>query len=106
MPLLLCPNDNASMQTVSRNGVEFDMCPTCRGVWLDRGELEKLMQASRDDGVAQAPAARPQSSTPQQQPQQYGYGERGERGEHGERGEYGHDGRRRRRGFDLFDIFD
>ena len=39
MPLLLCPNDNASMQTVSRNGVEFDMCPTCRGVWLDRGEL-------------------------------------------------------------------
>lgn len=43
MPLLLCPNDNGSMQTVRRGGVEFDMCPTCRGVWLDRGELEKLM---------------------------------------------------------------
>jgi Zn-finger nucleic acid-binding protein len=46
MPLLLCPNDNSSMQTVDRAGVQFDMCPTCRGVWLDRGELEKLMAAA------------------------------------------------------------
>lgn len=46
MPLLLCPNDNGSMQTVQRSGVEFDICPTCRGVWLDRGELEKLLEAS------------------------------------------------------------
>ncbi|WP_296816153.1 zf-TFIIB domain-containing protein [Brevundimonas sp.] len=113
MPLLLCPNDNASMQTVSRNGVEFDMCPTCRGVWLDRGELEKLMQASRDDaGPGPGPAAYPQSAPPPRQapPQQYGYGERGEhgeRGEYGERGHYDQHGRpRRKRGFDLFDIFD
>ena len=47
MPLLLCPNDNGPMQTVQRSGVEFDMCPTCRGVWLDRGELEKLLAAAR-----------------------------------------------------------
>lgn len=56
MPLLLCPNDNASMQTVQRAGVAFDMCPTCRGVWLDRGELEKLM-ASDDAQPARAPEA-------------------------------------------------
>ena len=43
MPLLMCPNDNSAMQTVERSGVQFDMCPACRGVWLDRGELEKLM---------------------------------------------------------------
>jgi len=48
MPLLLCPNDNAPMQTVQRSGVEFDMCPTCRGVWLDRGELEKLLAVARE----------------------------------------------------------
>jgi hypothetical protein len=47
MPLLMCPNDNASMQTVNRNGVEFDMCPTCRGVWLDHGELEKPIEGGR-----------------------------------------------------------
>ena len=33
MPLLMCPNDNAAMQTLERSGVQFDMCPTCRGVW-------------------------------------------------------------------------
>ena len=50
MPLLLCPNDNGPMQTVQRSGVAFDICPTCRGIWLDRGELEKLLDAARDDG--------------------------------------------------------
>lgn len=48
MPLLLCPNDNGAMQTVQRSGVEFDICPTCRGVWLDRGELEKLLAVARE----------------------------------------------------------
>ena len=55
MPLLMCPNDNASMQTVDRNGVQFDMCPTCRGVWLDRGELEKLMETATSEGRASMP---------------------------------------------------
>ena len=49
MPLLLCPNDNSSMQTVRRAAVEFDMCPTCRGVWLDRGELEMLGAVSHGE---------------------------------------------------------
>lgn len=65
MPLLMCPNDNAAMQTLERNGVQFDMCPTCRGVWLDRGELEKLMAAATEEGRASAPQAAPQ---PAQQP--------------------------------------
>ncbi|WP_370234997.1 zf-TFIIB domain-containing protein [Brevundimonas sp.] len=60
MPLLMCPNDNAGMQTLERSGVQFDMCPTCRGVWLDRGELEKLMAAAVEEGRAAAPAAPPQ----------------------------------------------
>lgn len=44
MPLLMCPNDNAAMQTVRRDSIEFDMCPACRGVWLDRGELDKIIE--------------------------------------------------------------
>jgi len=63
MPLLMCPNDNAQMQTLDRNGVQFDMCPTCRGVWLDRGELEKLME-----GAPAAAAPAPQAYAPQSQP--------------------------------------
>ena len=75
MPLLMCPNDNAAMQTLERNGVQFDMCPACRGVWLDRGELEKLMAAAVEEGRASAPVApAPQAYAPppvQPQPQQY-----------------------------------
>ena len=44
MPLLMCPNDETAMQEISREGVLIDICPKCRGVWLDRGELEKLME--------------------------------------------------------------
>ena len=70
MPLLMCPNDNAAMQTMERAGVQFDMCPTCRGVWLDRGELEKLMAAANEEGRASAPppqaAPQPWGGHPQQ----------------------------------------
>ena len=71
MPLLMCPNDNAAMQTLERNGVQFDMCPECRGVWLDRGELEKLMAAAVEEGRATTPAPTapaPQAYAPPPQP--------------------------------------
>lgn len=118
MPLLMCPNCNASMNEVKRNDVAFDMCPTCRGVWLDRGELEKIIAAVQGEQTMAALApfagAQPQQQPPQnyqQRPPQQGYGERGEYGEHGERGERGeyvdqHGRRRKRGGFDMFDFFD
>jgi Zn-finger nucleic acid-binding protein len=103
MPLMICPNDETSMQAVIRNGVEFDMCPQCRGVWLDRGELEKLMQVGREEPEPSRPA--PVQRPPYDNRQGGyggGFGERGERGEYGERGEHGY-GRRRGSIFDIFD---
>lgn len=41
-----CPNDNATLQMTDRSGIEIDYCPDCRGVWLDRGELDKLIERS------------------------------------------------------------
>lgn len=41
-----CPVDNETLQMTSREGVEIDYCPTCRGVWLDRGELDKIIERS------------------------------------------------------------
>jgi uncharacterized protein len=38
-----CPLDNASMREVPRRGVKIDVCPECRGIWLDAGELEKML---------------------------------------------------------------
>lgn len=48
MPLLTCPNCNVGMNQVQRTGIEIDICPQCRGVWLDRGELEKLLAPMRE----------------------------------------------------------
>ncbi|MBF0144927.1 MAG: zf-TFIIB domain-containing protein [Magnetococcales bacterium] len=49
MPLLVCPNCEVGMLVVQREGVELDTCPRCRGVWLDRGELDKLLQPLRNE---------------------------------------------------------
>ena len=39
-----CPVDNTPLAMSERQGVEIDYCPTCRGVWLDRGELDKIIE--------------------------------------------------------------
>ena len=39
-----CPVDNETLQMTERSGVEVDYCPRCRGVWLDRGELDKILE--------------------------------------------------------------
>jgi Zn-finger nucleic acid-binding protein len=38
-----CPIDDSPLSVSSREGVEIDFCPQCRGVWLDRGELDKII---------------------------------------------------------------
>ncbi len=39
-----CPIDGATLLMTNRNGIEIDYCPECRGVWLDRGELDKIIE--------------------------------------------------------------
>lgn len=41
-----CPVDGTTLQMTDRSGVEIDYCPQCRGVWLDRGELDKIIERS------------------------------------------------------------
>ncbi len=63
-----CPNDQATLLMTERQGIEIDYCPTCRGVWLDKGELDKLI-ANSEAGAA--PTQSFQSPPPQQPQQQY-----------------------------------
>ncbi|KIA82390.1 hypothetical protein OA84_11005 [Kaistella solincola] len=51
-----CPNCNVSLVMTDRSGIEIDYCPDCRGVWLDRGELDKIIER-----------ATPETPAPQQQ---------------------------------------
>ena len=63
-----CPNDQATLLMTERQGIEIDYCPTCRGVWLDKGELDKLIAGSETGSMpAQAQAAQPYYDKPQQQ---------------------------------------
>ncbi len=73
-----CPVcEGSRMREVEKDGILIDICPTCKGVWLDRGELDKLMQDVREvrqdynewyysDSPRQQEA--PRGSQPPQQP--------------------------------------
>ena len=63
-----CPHcTNVTLVMSDRQGVEIDYCPQCRGVWLDRGELDKLIERSVAS-AAPAPAATHQQQPPVHRP--------------------------------------
>ena len=59
-----CPD--ATLVMSDRQGVEIDYCPACRGIWLDRGELDKLLDRAAAAITPAAPAAVPVSRGRQQ----------------------------------------
>lgn len=65
---------NVQLVMSDRQGIEIDYCPSCRGVWLDRGELDKIID--RSAGAVAQPAqqqARPDPYPASQQPQGFGH---------------------------------
>ena len=88
-----CPVCRVPLAMSDRQGIEIDYCPQCRGVWLDRGELDKIIERSTPQA---APAAQPQRPAP-------GYAQHGGPAHSG----YGHGGKpyKRRKSFfeELFD---
>ena len=66
-----CPNDGTVLVMSERSGIEIDYCPTCRGVWLDRGELDKIIERDAREfgaGSQAAPAAAPTAHAAPQPP--------------------------------------
>lgn len=63
-----CPTDGAVLVMSERSGIEIDYCPTCRGVWLDRGELDKIIERAAREFRQSAPSV--PSAPPQMPPQQ------------------------------------
>ncbi len=92
---LLCPTCRVDLVMSERQGIEIDYCPKCRGVWLDRGELDKIIERSASEEGRAAPA---QPQTHQPYPTQ-GYYEGGH-------GHGGHGGHSRRHGSFLGRLFD
>lgn len=61
---LLCPTCRVNLTMSERQGIEIDYCPQCRGVWLDRGELDKIIERSE---TSSPPPPQQQAAPPQQQ---------------------------------------
>ncbi|AEB10313.1 TFIIB-type zinc ribbon-containing protein [Desulfobacca acetoxidans] len=108
-----CPLCNVELRITERQGIEIDYCPQCRGVWLDRGELDKLIERSYSTSPPPSPGyqeprgyqhhhgeRQPQyqqhyQQQPQYQQQQYQQPDQ----------PHGHQKSRKKRGF-LEDLFD
>jgi Zn-finger nucleic acid-binding protein len=107
---MTCPKCQGAMRQYERSGITIDQCTECRGIFLDRGELEKLIDAEASWDQAQASAQRPAQPAPPpapaphtgyaQQPVQHGYP--APTHEYGYHGHYRH---KRRKGF-LGELFD
>jgi len=59
-----CPVDGETLVIAERSGVEIDYCPKCRGVWLDRGELDKIVERSSQQAAPAPGAPQPQTQQP------------------------------------------
>jgi len=101
-----CPVCKVPLVMSDRQGVEIDYCPQCRGVWLDRGELDKIIErsAAHDAGPAPQPQAPPAPGV-QRAPDPYAGGPAYYGDDDGRRHQgHGHHPRRRKSFFeDLFD---
>jgi Zn-finger nucleic acid-binding protein len=93
---LICPKCKGQMNAYERNGITIDQCTECRGIFLDRGELERLIDA---EAAYSTGGGQPQPSQEYQQPR---YRDR----EHDDDYYRGRDKYQRRRGGFLGDLFD
>ena len=101
---LLCPHCRVDLVMSERRGVEIDFCPKCRGIWLDRGGLDKIIERALFEARAAAPAA-PVSFLPRlESSREEGRHERA-RGYREDNDDHHRDGRNRRESF-LERLFD
>lgn len=91
-----CPVCNVALTMSERQGIEIDYCPQCRGVWLDRGELDKIIEKSVPP-VPQGGRVAPSYFSPSQESSQHGH--------HEDDRDYDHHRKKKRRSF-LSDLFD
>jgi uncharacterized protein len=103
-----CPTDGATLTMSERSGIEIDYCPECRGVWLERGELDKILDRAAQSQVPPAPASPPTpapGSYEQQRDQRRElHDQRYTQPQHGQ--QYGQPYRKKRKESWLSEIFD
>ncbi|MGE6331769.1 zf-TFIIB domain-containing protein [Stenotrophomonas sp. NPDC077659] len=92
-----------TLQMAERHGIEIDYCPGCRGVWLDRGELDKIIERAGAAVPVQAPVqAAPQVAAPVMHRDTRHLGQRYD----DNRGQHGHGYRKKKKESFLSELFD
>ena len=94
---LPCPACRVNLVMSERNGVEIDYCPQCRGVWLDRGELDKILERAANE--LPGPTSSQQQAAPRLD-RPFG------KHDSDEYPAYGHSGKHHKRKSFLHDLFD
>lgn len=100
-----CPIDDSPLSVSSREGVEIDFCPQCRGVWLDRGELDKIIDRAATAFGAAAPVAAAPPTDDRRDVRDRDRSDDRDRYDDRDRDRYDDRRRRKRRSF-LDDLFD
>jgi Zn-finger nucleic acid-binding protein len=75
-----CPNCRVPLTITERNRVEIDYCPQCRGVWLDRGELDKIIERSESVRYDDDDDRRPSRPVYGSDSKDYGYHQKKKKG--------------------------
>lgn len=70
-----CPVDGTQLMMTERSGVEIDYCPQCRGVWLDRGELDKILEKAVPAVTLPEPGRQPPRQEDYREPRRDDYRE-------------------------------
>ena len=99
---MLCPLDRTALVMSERQGIEIDYCPSCRGVWLDRGELDKILERSAVESEPARQPAVPTSGGREDYSQPRDYGHRDYDDDRGSR----HGGHRKSKKSFLSELFD
>ena len=99
-----CPICNVDLVMSERQGIEIDYCPQCRGVWLDRGELDKIIERSNQE----IPRQERYSESPRVSYNEARHYGDSKHDNHGNYDEYGNQKKKKRGGLlgDLFDFGD
>ncbi len=97
-----CPIDGSDLTMTERQGIEIDYCPKCRGVWLDRGELDKIIDRAAETAPQQPAFAQPQQPAPAPYPERPYDPRRYDDDDHYKHRDYRY---RKRKGF-LGELFD